>query len=94
MNENDLRQTAPQQRGMSFDELRRRRRMLEAEVAIEEIRLIENVRKITQPLSIVRSVSSFAFNRFVNGFSLIDGIIYGFRSASWLSGWVRRLIRR
>lgn len=94
MNGNDTRQTAPLQRGMTFDELRRRRRMLEAEAAIEEIRLIESVQKIMRPISIVRSVSSFAFNRFINGFSLVDGIIYGFRSANWLTGWVRRLIRR
>ncbi len=94
MNGNNTRQTVSKQKGMTFDELRHRRRMLEAEAEIEEIRLIEGIRKVTRPLAVVRSVSSFAFNRFFKGFSLIDGIIYGFRSASWLSGWVRRLIRR
>ncbi len=94
MNGNNTRQTTSLRRGMTFDELRRHRRMLEAEVAIEEVRLVESVQKMMRPFSIVRSVSSFAFNRFINGFSLVDGLIYGFRSASWLSGWVRRLIRR
>ena len=55
MNENDTRQTTSLRRGMTFDELRRHRRMLEAEVAIEEVRLVERVQKMMRPFSIVRS---------------------------------------
>lgn len=90
MNENTSQ--SPVIKGMTFEELRRRRRLLEAEAAIEELRLTECVRRLTRPVSIARSVSNFAFNRFLNGFTVIDGLMYGFRSVKWFSRIMKRFL--
>ncbi len=81
---------SPVIKGMTFEELRRRRRLLEAEAAIEELRLTECIRQITRPVSVARSVSSMAFGRLLNGFTVIDGLKYGFRSVKWLSRLMKR----
>lgn len=78
----------------TFAELHRRRRIAEAQAGIEEVRLVETVRKVMRPFTLVRSVSSFAFNRIFNSFTLVDGLIYGFRSAGWLTNIIRRIFRR
>ena len=83
---------SPVIKGMTFEELRRRRRLLEAEAAIEEARLLESVRQITRPVSVVRSVSNFALGRFMNKFTIIDGLLYGFRSVKWFSRIMKRFL--
>ena len=69
---------------MTFAELHRRRRMMEAEIAIEEIQLVASVRKLFQPFHLVRSVSGFALNNILGRKSVIYSMMYGYRSARWI----------
>ncbi len=79
---------------MTFEELHRRRRQLETEVAIQEMRLIDAIRNTMTPSTMVRSVSSFAFDRLFSRYSIVGGILQGFRSVGWITRVMRRFMHR
>ena len=73
-------------RAHTYDELCCRRKEIEAELNMQEQRLIGAAQQLIKPQNIVRTISSVVFDNVTNGFSLFEMFNQGWR-------WVQLAIR-
>ncbi len=75
---------------LTYDELCRRRRGIEADIAQQELYLIDAAQQLISPQNIVKAISGIVMDNVAHGFSLFDMFNRGWR-------WVQlalRLIKR
>ena len=63
----------------NYDELTRRRRLLELDIEQQEQRMITIARKVITPHNIVKSISGIALNKALPKTSIIDSISNGWQ---------------
>ncbi len=88
--EQDIVTTTPHNVIMDYDELSRRRRLLESDITQQEQHVITIARKIITPRNVVKSISGIAFNKALPKTSLISSINNGWQ-------WIKlaaRLLKR